>query len=45
MIGAEELALLPPRAIVVNVGRGTSLDGDALVAAIRSGRLAGAGST
>jgi phosphoglycerate dehydrogenase-like enzyme len=36
------LALLPPRAWVVNVGRGTVLDEDALLAAVRAGRLAGA---
>ena len=43
MIAAAELALLPQDAIVVNTARGTSLDLDALDAALRSGRLAGAG--
>ena len=43
MVGAEELALLAPGAVVVNIGRGTSLDTDALVAALRSGHLRGAG--
>ena len=43
MIGAAELALLAPGAVVVNTARGTLLDLDALHAALRSGRLGGAG--
>ena len=43
MIGAAELALLPAGAVLVNTARGTSLDVDALLAALREGRLAGAG--
>ena len=43
MIGAAELALLPPGAVVVNTARGSVLDLEALEAALRSGRLAGAG--
>lgn len=43
LIGAAQLALLPKDAIVVNTARGTSLDIDALEAALRSGHLAGAG--
>ncbi len=43
MIGAEELALLPEGAIVINVGRGGLIDEPALVEALRSGRLGGAG--
>jgi len=43
LIGAEELALLPPDAMLVNVGRGTSLDETALYEALQSGQLAGAG--
>jgi C-terminal binding protein len=43
LIGAAELALLPQDAVVVNTARGSSLDIDALEAALRSGRLAGAG--
>lgn len=43
MIGARELALLPRDAILVNTARGTSVDLDALEAALRDGRLAGAG--
>lgn len=39
LIGAAELALLPDDALVVNVGRGTVLDTDALVAELESGRL------
>jgi phosphoglycerate dehydrogenase-like enzyme len=41
-VNADVLALLPPRAWVVNVGRGTVLDEDALLVAVRAGRLAGA---
>jgi phosphoglycerate dehydrogenase-like enzyme len=43
MIGAAELALLAPGAVVVNVGRGSSLDQEALAAALRGGHLGGAG--
>lgn len=42
VIGAEVLAALPPRAWVVNAGRGATLDTNALVEALRSGRIAGA---
>lgn len=38
----ERLALLPARAYVVNVGRGGAIDQDALMEALRAGRLAGA---
>lgn len=41
-LGASVLALLPPHAWVVNVGRGHTLDEDALLAALRAGRLGGA---
>ncbi|MGV8977339.1 MAG: phosphoglycerate dehydrogenase [Cellulomonas sp.] len=41
-IGAEVLGLLPPTAWVVNVGRGSTLDEDALLGALRADRLAGA---
>lgn len=41
-LNAALLARLPARAWVVNVGRGSTVDEDALVAALRSGRLAGA---
>jgi C-terminal binding protein len=43
MIGAAELALLPPHAVVVSTARGTAIDLDALEAALRLGQLAGAG--
>ena len=41
-IGTGSLALLPPHALLVNVGRGATLDEGALLAALRTGRLAGA---
>jgi len=43
MIGARELNLLPPGAILINTARGALVDTDALVAALKSGRLRGAG--
>jgi phosphoglycerate dehydrogenase-like enzyme len=43
MIGARELALLPKGALVINLARGEVIDQDALVAALGSGHLAGAG--
>ncbi|WP_439551802.1 C-terminal binding protein [Falsiroseomonas sp.] len=43
LIGARELAWLPQGAVVVNTARGTSLDIDAVEAALRSNHLAGAG--
>jgi glyoxylate/hydroxypyruvate reductase len=42
LIGEPELALLSPGAVVVNIGRGQLIDEDALIAALRSGRLGGA---
>jgi phosphoglycerate dehydrogenase-like enzyme len=42
LIGAQELALLPPGAFVVNVSRGGLVDLDALLAGLASGRLGGA---
>ncbi|HEU4453483.1 MAG TPA: D-2-hydroxyacid dehydrogenase [Longimicrobium sp.] len=43
MIGARELAMLPPHATVINVARGGIVDEAALADALRSGRLRGAG--
>ena len=42
ILSRERLALLPQNAIVVNVGRGTAIDQDALVAALTAGAIAGA---
>ncbi len=42
MIGARELALLRPTAVVINVARGQILDEDALFDALSSGRIGGA---
>ncbi|WP_410635919.1 2-hydroxyacid dehydrogenase [Amycolatopsis sp. cmx-4-83] len=39
LVGRAELAALPDDALVVNVGRGTAIDTDALVAETRTGRL------
>jgi glyoxylate/hydroxypyruvate reductase A len=43
LIGAEELALMPEEAVLVNIGRGPLVDESALVEALRSGHLGGAG--
>ncbi|WP_374944509.1 D-2-hydroxyacid dehydrogenase [Sphingomonas sp.] len=42
MIGAEELATMKRRAWLVNIARGDMIDDDALLAAVRSGDIAGA---
>ena len=41
-LNAERLAALPAHALVVNVGRGSTVDESALVAALSDGRIAGA---
>lgn len=43
LIDARRLALLPEQAVLVNIARGALVDTDALVDALASGRLAGAG--
>lgn len=42
MLDAKLIAKLPRKCVVVNVGRGNAVDEPALLAALRSGRLAGA---
>ena len=43
LIGAPQLALMKPAAYFINVGRGELVDQQALVAALRDRRIAGAG--
>jgi D-2-hydroxyacid dehydrogenase (NADP+) len=42
-LGAAEFARMKPSALVLNVGRGATIDTEALMAALREGRIAGAG--
>jgi glycerate dehydrogenase len=43
LIGARELKLMKPDALLINTARGALIDGAALAAALKAGRLAGAG--
>ncbi|MQX35037.1 2-hydroxyacid dehydrogenase [Roseospira navarrensis] len=43
MMNAERLALLPRGAVLVNTARGTVVDDEAVIAALKSGQLAAAG--
>jgi glycerate dehydrogenase len=43
LIGARELALMKPDTLLINTARGALVDGHALAAALRAGRLGGAG--
>lgn len=43
LIGARELALMKPDALLINTARGALLDSHALAGALRAGRLGGAG--
>lgn len=43
MIGAKALAQMKPSAYLINIGRGGTVDEPALIEALRSGQIAGAG--
>jgi glycerate dehydrogenase len=43
LVGARELALMKPDALLINTARGALIDGQAVAAALKAGRLGGAG--
>jgi phosphoglycerate dehydrogenase-like enzyme len=43
LIGADELAVMRPHAFLINIARGSLIDEAALIAALESGQIAGAG--
>lgn len=43
MIGEREIAMMKPKAVLINTSRGPVVDQDALVAALRDGRIRAAG--
>jgi lactate dehydrogenase-like 2-hydroxyacid dehydrogenase len=43
MIDARRIGLMKPGSYLINTGRGSLIDDDALIAALRSGQLAAAG--
>jgi phosphoglycerate dehydrogenase-like enzyme len=43
LIGDREFAAMKPSAVLINIGRGAIVDEAALIAALRDGRIAGAG--
>lgn len=42
MVGAHQIALMKPSAVIINVGRGPVIDEAALIAALKSNRIRGA---
>ena len=43
MLSFEEFSVMKPRAMVFNIGRGTTIDTEALIDALKTGKIAGAG--
>lgn len=43
MLGEKQFAMMKPGAVVVNIGRGKTIDEAAMLRALREGRIAGAG--